>query len=92
MIEIAVDFLVMFFEHSRDEAEAMMDAFIDTYSIYYDEVAIHREMSYRMAAKVHYVEALNGSYETAHEWLVQSEHNQTPQMARSYFHKKYFTS
>lgn len=91
LIEIAVDFLVMYFGHDRSDASEMMATFLDKYAQYYDEDTIHRQLPYRMAAFVHYVVAMNGKYESAYEWLVNSEHNEMPYEAREYYSKKYYT-
>lgn len=91
LIEIATDFLVTYFGHDRSDADEMMGAFLDTYSRYYDEVAIHRELPYHMAAFVHHTMALNEPYETAQEWILNSEHREMPQEAREYYRRKYFT-
>lgn len=90
VLEIAVDFLVRYFNHSRESAEHMMADFLETYGDRYDEDLIHHQSSYRVAATVHFVAGLEGSIDDAATWMVKEGHNNPPREALEYFREHYF--
>ena len=90
LLQIAVDFLVMFFGYRRDMADQVMTAFLASYSQDFGEDDLHHELSYGIAAIAHYLISLEGPRESLGDWLMETGHNKTPEEALEYFREHYF--
>ncbi len=90
LLDITLTFLSRYFGHSCEESERLMESFFDSFADRFDEDAIHRELSYRVAAIIHYLVYQNGSPEELGDWLLSSGNNQTPPEALEYFRETYF--
>jgi len=91
ILEIAVHFLVIFFGHTTQYASDLMFQFLQKYSEVYDEDYIHHDLSYRVAAIVHFAIHLNGSMNDVKDWLIETGHIKGNQEATEYFRKHYLS-
>lgn len=91
ILEIAVDFLSQYFGYGREEALQLTNDFLQTYGDRYDEDFFHHEMSYRVAAVIHYLQGLHGSTATLKKWLIENGHNQPPRESFEYFRQKFYS-
>jgi len=90
LLEIAVDFLTLFFGYDEKRADEVMASFLQSYSGEFDEDALHHELSYKVAAIAHYLIGLRGPRNDLGDWLLETEHVTTPQEALTYFREHYF--
>ncbi len=90
ILEIAEHFLCKYFGHDLSYADEILYQFLHRYSQRYDEDFIHHEMSYRVAATVHFIIHLNGSTNDLGNWLVETGHARPDPEATEYFRKHFF--
>ncbi len=91
ILEIAETFLTKFFGHPASDASTLIESFLEIHGSRYDEDFLHHQSSYRVAALIHYLQAIGGDVSGASEWLVDQGHNNPPREAIDYFREHYFT-
>jgi len=89
LLEIAHHFLCEYFGHKTDYANDIMIKFLKNYSSSYNEDFIHHEMSYRVAATIHFVIHLNGSPNKLGEWLIENVNKKHNPEADEYFRRHF---
>ncbi len=91
LLEISVDFLVRYFDHTPAKASELMIEFLKIHSEAYDEDDLHHDSSYRIAAMAHFLVAWGGAREDLGGWLIDQGHISPPPEALEYFREKYFS-
>lgn len=90
ILDITLVFLQRYFGHTGAKSCELMKEFFMRFSKRFDEDVIHHELSYRMAATIHYMTFLQGDPNKLGNWMLETGANQPPGEASEYFREHYF--
>lgn len=90
ILQIAQDFLIKYYSCDKEEAEVLIDDFLESHQDKLDEDLIHFYSSYRLAGLAYIVIREKKTLESANEILVEKGRHNPPQSAMEYFRENYF--
>lgn len=88
LLQIAEHFLGVYFGHDEASAHRLTEEFITSSGL--DADFVHHEGAYRVAAAIHYLQALGGERNKLGHWLPEGGFNRVPAEAMEYFNVHYF--
>lgn len=89
-MEISAHFLCVYFSHSEEGAERVLEGFLERYGGEFFEDWVHQLGAYPFAAACHYLVHLNGDRNRLGDWLRESGHQRAPDAALEVFRQRYF--
>ena len=90
ILEICLQFLQDYFGHEINVAQQILADFLEQHRTDYGEDMIHHELSYRIAAIMHYLIFLKGDRTNVGTWLAESGHHAAPREALEYFRENFY--